>query len=441
MQTGAAIVLLIWTLFECLNNEQMRSSIWHDPTCAIFMCIGDFLLLQFMWGVSMFVWKRAGIDFLQLLQLQDCSELVTNRQPAWMVLESATRMALIFLIAFIAFSKAVRYAARGGVSLAYAHGIPVLLALGFLHSVVHPFSTRRVWLAMLGRALAAPWYPVLFRDGFIGDILTSLVRVLVPCAFSLLYVLASLYAWLANDESWAVSTSATWWTGSGFFKYVLIPFLTLYPLWIRLLQCLRRSVETGTRWPHLANALKYASAIIVISFATFQPQMRRNAFWLLALVCATLFQYTWDLLQDWGMLLVSFPPSSASLSWTEQLADIHISIRKKRLLGPAWSYILVMGFNLALRFAWVLTLLPAASEEDRASLYATVVSHVGPIVAAAEIVRRMVWGFYRLEFEQLDILQRAVEPVFAPNDLDKVSTDRRLVCPLRLGEYQCCLVL
>ena len=35
---------------------------------------------------------------------------------------------------------------------------------------------------------------------------------------------------------------------------------------------------------------------------------------------------------------------------------------------------------------------------------AVVLSHIGPIAAAAEILRRMVWGFLRLEHEQLQVV-------------------------------------
>ena len=34
------------------------------------MCIGDLLLLLWMWGVSMRVWRSAGIDFVRLLRLE-----------------------------------------------------------------------------------------------------------------------------------------------------------------------------------------------------------------------------------------------------------------------------------------------------------------------------------------------------------------------------------
>ena len=62
------------------------------------------------------------------------------------------------------------------------------------------------------------------------------------------------------------------------------------------MQCLRKSVETGERWPHIPNALKYTSAIIVIAVGVFQPSVRTygtlpNVVWVIFFVLATCYQY------------------------------------------------------------------------------------------------------------------------------------------------------
>eukprot|EP01038_Epipyxis_sp_PR26KG_P017381 gene17381-24012_t len=67
---GVIFMLLFWSLSECWHNEQ-RNIIWNDPTFAIFMCIGDFILLLWMWGLSIHVWKSHGIDYIKLLQLDN----------------------------------------------------------------------------------------------------------------------------------------------------------------------------------------------------------------------------------------------------------------------------------------------------------------------------------------------------------------------------------
>lgn len=56
------------------------------------------------------------------------------------------------------------------------------------------------------------------------------------------------------------------------------------------------------RWPHLGNALKYATAMSVSLFGTFQPQMKSSWVWVFCFVYATLYQFTWDVVMDWDLL-------------------------------------------------------------------------------------------------------------------------------------------
>lgn len=360
------------------------------------------------------VWRRSGIDFIKLLELEN-TELAGETHPEKAVYSSVANICILFLLAFVLFNKAVRGGYFGhGNDLTFAHAIPASLVVFCAVRMFLPCQTRKLWLHMLWRVLAAPFYKVNFCDGYIGDLLTSLVKVIIPMCFSVIYVAETIYAWLSNDMSITTEQSGRWWTSSLYYKFGLLPVLTLFPLWLRLLQCLRRSVDTGKRWPHIGNALKYTSAIIVISFGTFQPSVRHNPVWVAAFVFATLFQFTWDLTQDWGMIIMSPPRHGASIanasgiSAVDCLVNTSFSFRKTRLVGSLFSYLAVILFNLTLRFAWTLTLLPAPEDtEGTRTLYVSFMTHLGPLLASAEILRRMVWGFYRLEWEQLEVIAKS----------------------------------
>lgn len=396
------------------------------------MCFGDLLLLLFMWVVSMKVWKECGIDYMKLLQLQD-TEYPHLKSPIRSVMQSFANDILLFLTTFIVFNKILRGAYHHHYSVTYAHTIPVLLAMYYGYRLVTPFEGRKQWLHMLWRVLAAPFYPIIFRDGYIGDLLTSLVRVSVPFVFSIVYVILSIYAWLANDWKYVGTTSDRWWTGKIEYSLIVLPVLTLFPLWIRLIQCLRRCVETGQRWPHLGNALKYTSAMVVIAYGTFQPQVRYQIWWLFSFTFATCFQFLWDVFQDWGILQLHFPTTKNTLNhapnlvndlW-HKLSHVRVSIRSKRLLGPKWVYIVIMVINLALRFAWTLTLMPPETENNSLTLYSIFMNHVTPFIAAAEIIRRMVWGFFRLEWEQIEVLQKShlLDTIDSSSENDREEED------------------
>jgi len=399
MRMGAGATLLLWSFSECFNNEQIGREIWHDPTFAIFMCFGDLLLLLWMWGLSMQIWRASGIDFVTLLGLEG-TEIDGMRSPELSVYTAATDLTLIFFAVFICFNKAVRGVFHIHGSLAFAHTLPVFMVIFFMYRILSPWETRRRWLSFLGQVVSAPLFQVCFRDGYVGDLLTSLVRVMIPMCYSIAYLLMSAAAFMTGNLKWEASTSDLWWQDSVLFRLFLVPVLTLLPLWIRLMQCLRRSVESGRRWPHMANAIKYTSAIAVISFGTFRPSLRQSWVWIFCFILATLLNYTWDLTMDWGVLV-----RSSSRSASTSFSCFGIALRETRLLGPAWMYFGVMAANLILRFAWTLTLLPSDhNNSDTLSFASVALRHMGPLVAAGEVMRRMVWGFFRLEHEQLEVL-------------------------------------
>ena len=372
---------------------------------------------------------------------------------------------------------------------------------------------------MLYQVLAAPYYPVCFRDGFIGDILTSLVRVLIPLLSSSIYIVVVVLSYLFNDFRLMSSDNHhspyKWWEKTKVYQYYVIPFVTLYPLYIRFMQCLRRSVESGDSYPHHYNALKYASAITCIAFGTFQPSLRHNSIWVCLLILTTLYQLYWDLVMDWGLLTLrsqrkyyiashsrtstsattdtstnsshghgnqgsgsksnsnNSTGSSSSSSSSSWLSDqcVHIcslcscvKLRSSRLLSQKpWFYYSIIIFNSLFRFAWTLTLLtymydPNSSIQNNSSssgsgsgsvvssisssvngvvagvigqelvlkpsFLQVLISHTGPVIATAEIVRRMVWGWLRLEHEHIEVLGMAVPAAPAPASASAGSTRR-----------------
>jgi hypothetical protein len=219
LKMGAGFILLLWSFSECFNNEAHGREIWRDPTFAIFMCFGDLLLLLWMWGISIQVWRKCGIDYVYLLGLEGTElEYTISNTPEHMVYSSATDLSLLFFVVFICFNKARRGVFGMNGSLVFAHAIPTLMVGYFMYRIIVPVETRKKWLWFLKKVLLAPFYPVVFRDGFIGDILTSLVRVLLPLTFSIAYLIMTAVAWVSNDIKSLSSTSDTWWQNSIFFR-------------------------------------------------------------------------------------------------------------------------------------------------------------------------------------------------------------------------------
>ena len=431
------------------------------------MSIGNLILLTWLWGISIHIWRKKDIEFIYLLDL-NLTGLYSFNKPERIVYSSTADITIVYLLTFIAYTRGVRHVNYTHGTLTYSHTLPLFLVIYTVYLITYPLKTRYIWYKMLYNVYMAPFFPVTFRDGFIGDLLTSLVRVFIPLFSGIIYILIIIYSYLLNNFSY-ISTDQhiLWWEKTVFFRVWVTPFFTLFPLWIRLLQCLRRSIETGDTWPYHANSLKYFSAITVISFGLFQPHMKSNTIWLLALVCATVYQYMWDITMDWGLvswsLPVYTPVEKRERGWYGIIisyitSPMYIKVRQQRLLGPLWVYLAAIIFNLVFRFAWVLTIWPytyetsidsgAQSDVSRIgsgggsgsssgdainSLIQAMFYHAGPLVASAELIRRMVWCWLRVEYEYI-VTYTVYDSGLADKGQQGTSTSTADVHTLRGGD-------
>ena len=149
--------------------------------------------------------------------------------------------------------------------------------------------------------------------------------------------------------------------------------------------------EQGDRFPHLANAAKYVSSLLVTLFGIFHPlyleygtgkdlQFTMNfyqSFWTFLFVVTSIYAFIWDVYMDFGLGLKQY------------------SYLNQPLMYPQKSYYYsTIGIDLVLRFLWVLTLVPPDSGASFA-----LPEYLTALVMMLELSRRTLWGFFRLENE------------------------------------------
>ena len=181
------------------------------------------------------------------------------------------------------------------------------------------------------------------------------------------------------------------WASSHLYKNVLIPIICLLPLLFRFNQCLRKYADSGDRFPHLANASKYALAQLVTLTGAFHPLYLEVAlrngksnhdrhyqfFWTFIFFASSLYSFTWDVYMDWG------------------LGRKEYGYLGPRLMYPKKSvYYCTIAMDLVLRSMWVLSLLPPSSGAAFA-----LPQYLYSLQVILELFRRTVWGFFRLENE------------------------------------------
>ena len=167
--------------------------------------------------------------------------------------------------------------------------------------------------------------------------------------------------------------------------------LKITPYWIRFWQCIHRAYDKHRRngrihW-HLANAGKYATAVIVVVINSYHIYHDNGATEGLAVgfgAIATLYAYSWDIYKDWGLL-----------RWKENKEH---KLLRKELTYPASAYYIAMIVNFMLRIAWAVALYPAAFGINNDHM----MHFVGLPLSMAEIGRRCMWNVFRLENEHLN---------------------------------------
>lgn len=231
-----------------------------------------------------------------------------------------------------------------------------------------------------------------------------MVKVFQDLLWSVCFVVSG--DWLLSEKQHAHVLHLHAWKDALWYKNIAIPLICLFPLWLRFNQCLRRYMDTGKRFPNLANAFKYAMSQTVTLFGAFHPLYlmhnmhdqqavslsddygesivlsSRHAnlfqmFWMGLFISSSMYSYIWDVYMDWG------------------LGRRQYGFLGPRLMFPSKSYYFsVMAADLVLRFMWVLTLIPPQSgAKFELPAYLSAISMV------LELFRRTIWSFFRLEHE------------------------------------------
>ncbi|PCH43628.1 EXS-domain-containing protein [Wolfiporia cocos MD-104 SS10] len=328
-----------------------------------------------------------------------------------------------------------RYATYGDLNLVDAFKfIPAVAMLVVVTVLVSPFnifakSERDRFFNAIHRCLFPPRHRVHFADVVSADVLTSFAKVIGDLWLS--------FCMLMPGGSLLVQP-----TQAGLARWIL-PTLMSLPYAVRFRQCLidYRSPTNDSRRP-LFNALKYATSFPVIFLSAAQRTVisdpRGEAsfgdhvlfrLWLFAALLNSLYSFWWDITNDWGFDLL-LPRSAASPrplvlsrlhSRTTLLTDgsrssshdvgsdeQDIEVKGERctpiqtashpfglrptLMFPLPVYPFAIVADLVLRLTW--------SAKLSSHLHAYAEGHMLIFCFEfAEVVRRWMWVFIRVEWE------------------------------------------
>ena len=341
----------------------------------------------FLLGFNMMAWSRTNINYLQVFGCPSGGQPTPKN-----MFNIGSFFAVIFstlVITFFFISDYVFFVADKALAITMW-----LILLVFLFNPLNVFMRRgRLSIILVQvRTLIAPFHEVLFCDNWFADQMNSLVALLFDVEYLVCY--SATTPWIATTDLSSrfpaiISTCTR--SNNG-----IRPFLFCLPALWRFLQCLRAFYDER-KVGHLINAGKYSTTFfLVILAAIYSTKIN---------VKDESFKFGGDL-DPGGMVVVSLLFFSALLNsiycflW-DVLQDWFLGccchrrrcLRDRLMFRSGWYYVAIV-LDFTIRFA------------NAIKMILGVAYHIAPemvftTLVLAEITRRFVWNFFRVEWEHI----------------------------------------
>lgn len=333
-----------------------------------------FIFTGLLFAVNCSVWDKYRINYKLVFELNPQDALDYKQ---FLIIPST----LLFAASIIAFFS-TQATWSGLLSFPNLPYLYFYLLIAVLFCPLNIFHLRaRIWfIASIFRLVLSGFYPVEFRDFFMG---------VMSC--SLTYSIANIYLlFCLSNVDWQNCISC-----GPMKSYLLGACACIPPLW-RSMQCLRRFLDTGEWFPHFANLAKYLITtsyfflLCLYRVSTFRDstinadeyafKMTSNSTITIIFISIStinsVYSSFWDICMDWSLMQFD--------SGNYLLRDV--LIYKKKLI-----YYLAMILDVFLRFQWIVYVFtPYRISHSALTAFC---------VAIAELLRRFMWMFFRMENE------------------------------------------
>lgn len=374
-----AVIILGISLHDSQTTKPLA---WRQ---ALFLYRSTFLIVLhiILVGINVYGWSSSGVNHVLIFEIDPRNHLTYQQ-----FLEIGTSLSVVWFLSFTGFILASYYDFHP-----FIHPLSfVTLILLFLFNPMKIlYQEARFWfLKTLGRVMCAPFFRVGFADFWLGDQLTSLELIFFDIEYFFCF-------YIYDVPWWSINTTSP--SGRGIFchgslQVLLQTFLMILPSWFRFAQCLRRYRDSKQKFPHLANAGKYATGFFVIGTnalrrATAMHYLNSpisNPFlyvWILASFVGATYKLIWDLKMDWGFF--------------DKNAGENKFLRDQIVYPSRFYYYAAIVIDVLFRYIWMINVF--MQFRTSAAEYTDV---IGFIFGLIEIFRRFVWNYFRLENEHLN---------------------------------------
>ena len=348
---GASAQMLLVTFFLLFLSSYHNTGPLNELSreyYPVFRMIFFILWFFILYGVNLFVWKRYGIGYQELMGIDADLHSYSN------VLRGATSLAYVVFTCFVIYALIVAGIIVGAeesnikhIFPALALGLPILLYLSPSNFTKICFGDTDMVRHRLGFlrefcfVLAAPFVTCTPLRSLIGDILCSMPKTFTD--FSYTICLFSDLDQLKSGSHQCVQGPLASSSSARYFFLTLT--MSMAPYILRCAQALRSYADQrDNSMNNLVNALKYFMSVIVTLLNTVKVNSspgpgkdKMTVAWFVVAAITTLFSYYWDVVVGWGLM---------------DLGSKNFLLRDDLTYPKSWYYMAIVG-NFFMRLAWV----------------------------------------------------------------------------------------
>ena len=368
-----------------LNTSKSGNALaWHQ---ALNLYRSSFLIILqiILSGINVYGWSSSGVNHILIFGI-DPRQHLTYQQ----LLEIGSSLCVLWLLSFIVF---VVTSYLDFYPFVHPFIFQMLMILFLINPLPILHRSARFWLLKtLGRIFSAAFHPIFFAEFWLANQLASLELAFFDLEYFFCFYLSDRQ-WWSTDLTLPASPKGTFCTG--WSRFLLQAFLLAIPSSLRFAQCVRRYYDSKLKFPHLANAGKYSTSVLVaitnsIRRATniyqYPNNPKKNPFvytWITAAFISSTYKLIWDLKMDWGLF--------------HKNAGENRFLRNHIVYSSKIYYYYAIIQDVILRYVWTINIFVQFTTGT--AEYSDV---IGFSFGLVEVLRRFLWNFFRLENEHLN---------------------------------------
>ncbi len=383
---GMICVLLpiLITFIAILKKNQSGNPLaWRE---ALHLYRSPFLVifLTILVSIDVYGWSASGVNHILIFRI-DPRHHLTYQQ----LLEMGTCLSVFWFLSFIAFVVTSYFDFYAFLQLLIFFILTVLFLIN--PAPIFHCSARYWLLKTLGRISTGAFHPILFGEFWVCNQLASLELDFFDLENFFCFYISDRQWWSTNLTAPATPKGAFC---TGWSRFLLQAFLVSLPSTLQFIQCVRRYYDSKLKFPHLANAGKYGTSILLAIANTVRratnlndpEHPKKNPFvytWITTAFISSTYKLLWDLKMSWGLF--------------DKNADKNRFLRDHLVYSSKYYYYFAIVQDIILRYIWVINIFTQFTTGT-----AEYSDMTGFAFALVELIRRFIWNFFRLENEHLN---------------------------------------